>query len=443
MKSTTIQTVKKILLFLMIGGFLMGCSTFSSYTLDQPPAWKFYANLDNGKRVEMANARQGGYYAMKMEEFLKELPQQKKGGTVFLGDSITDQFPLNDAFEGENVINYGIGGDRVDGLRERLDICVKAVEPAQIYLMISTNDILWPLREKYPTYSDLAVSYKAMIHEIKHCAPKAKITVFPVLPFSQEFAVHNEEVKEVNQLIAEIIKEEELGFIDLRPAFTSELGELKSKLTVEGIHLNLDGYYAWLSVLLDREDYFRAVCHLSDKWNETHQSEIKVSKFNPEKTQNFPGGRGENELIVYSSAYGKQTGTNEWGKEAIVVDGRVLSFDDGNAEIPANGFVVSGHGTAAKWISANLQPNTPVEYVDGMIQLLSEDESCMFPAARKEYLIEKVYGAIYPVIEKHGKDSAKLSELKKILFDLLDLDLEQSDAMAKLDAFSTSISQID
>lgn len=57
--------------------------------------------------------------------------------------------------------------------------------------------------------------------------------------------------------------------------------------------------------------------------------------------------RGENSLIIYNSAYGKSTRTNEFGEEYIIRNGKVAAIDtDGNAGIPSDGYVVSVHGSS-------------------------------------------------------------------------------------------------
>lgn len=63
---------------------------------------------------------------------------------------------------------------------------------------------------------------------------------------------------------------------------------------------------------------------------------VTASKYN--------NARGAGELVVFDSAYGDSTGTNMWGTEAIVgADNIVTALGMGNSEIPADGFVVSGH----------------------------------------------------------------------------------------------------
>ena len=64
----------------------------------------------------------------------------------------------------------------------------------------------------------------------------------------------------------------------------------------------------------------------------------------------YPGGRGPNELILYSPKFGKNTGTNQWGSEAVVKNGIIISVGGNSNDIPEDGLVISGHGEAASWI---------------------------------------------------------------------------------------------
>lgn len=69
---------------------------------------------------------------------------------------------------------------------------------------------------------------------------------------------------------------------------------------------------------------------------------------------NYPGLRGSNQLVIYTPAFGYRTNTNEFGTEAIVVGDTVTSLSGADSLIPANGFVISGHGAAKKWINENI-----------------------------------------------------------------------------------------
>lgn len=62
--------------------------------------------------------------------------------------------------------------------------------------------------------------------------------------------------------------------------------------------------------------------------------------------------RSTNFLVEYTPARGARTGTNIYGYEAAVVGGKVTTVADGvgNMAIPANGVVLSGHGTARTFL---------------------------------------------------------------------------------------------
>lgn len=72
--------------------------------------------------------------------------------------------------------------------------------------------------------------------------------------------------------------------------------------------------------------------------------------------------RRADELIVYRPSFDQTTGTNAFGAEAVVKGGVVTERVDlrGNSPIPADGFVLSGHGRARSWILQTLTPGTPI-----------------------------------------------------------------------------------
>lgn len=81
------------------------------------------------------------------------------------------------------------------------------------------------------------------------------------------------------------------------------------------------------------------------------------------KNSYFPGFRGANQMVIYTSAFGNRTNTNEFGAEAIVVDNIVTEISGADSLIPKNGLVISGHGTAKNWMNQNLIVGSKV-YID-------------------------------------------------------------------------------
>ena len=96
-----------------------------------------------------------------------------------------------------------------------------------------------------------------------------------------------------------------------------------------------------------------------------NQSMFKIDVIDPKvstnwKGLNYPGLRGNNQLVIYTPAFGYRTNTNEYGTEAIVTGDTVTSLSGADSLIPANGFVISGHGLAKKWINENIMVGTKI-----------------------------------------------------------------------------------
>ena len=95
----------------------------------------------------------------------------------------------------------------------------------------------------------------------------------------------------------------------------------------------------------------------------------------PGKGTCYPGCRGAEQLIVYTPASGRPTtGTNDFGYEVTVLDGRVVSRGGNDREIPADGFVVSGHGGRGSWLSTNAVLGAGVT-LDGTTLTIVVDET--------------------------------------------------------------------
>lgn len=104
-----------------------------------------------------------------------------------------------------------------------------------------------------------------------------------------------------------------------------------------------------------------------------------VDKINPPTQEN--GGRGTNELIVYTNLYGNKTNTNAYGVEAIVENGVVVRVGGNNSAIPSVGFVISGHGDAAVWINNHIQIGSEVS-LSGIQIVVVDSENSVVEHAR-------------------------------------------------------------
>jgi len=120
------------------------------------------------------------------------------------------------------------------------------------------------------------------------------------------------------------------------------------------------------------------------------ESRRQVNAVNPTPYSNpigrsFPGARGANQLIIYTPSYGERTGTNEFGTEAIIEGNTVVELSGADSFIPENGAVISGHGLAKNWISANMTIGTKVYFdeINNVITTYTTSRSYMFEAMQK------------------------------------------------------------
>jgi uncharacterized lipoprotein YddW (UPF0748 family) len=113
------------------------------------------------------------------------------------------------------------------------------------------------------------------------------------------------------------------------------------------------------------------------------QVSYKYDLINPTvSASQFPGGRGANKLIVYTTKYGTHTGTNEFGTEAIIEGNTVTALSGADSTIPENGVVISGHGVAKNWITQNVTVGSKV-YIDtskSTITIYTTSESYTYEA---------------------------------------------------------------
>lgn len=109
---------------------------------------------------------------------------------------------------------------------------------------------------------------------------------------------------------------------------------------------------------------------------EEERYEREVDAIDPD-TSVFPSGRGPDQLVIYTPAFGERTGTNIFGSESIVRDGRIVARSGGDSPIPGDGFVISGHGRGSSWNVRHCPVGARVE-LDGTRLLVTVDREAHF-----------------------------------------------------------------
>ena len=99
-----------------------------------------------------------------------------------------------------------------------------------------------------------------------------------------------------------------------------------------------------------------------------NQSDYRIDAIDPVADTNikgasYPGLRGTNQLVIYTPNFGYRTNTNEFGTEAVVEGNTVVSLSGADSLIPANGYVISGHGRAKTWINENIMVGKKISII--------------------------------------------------------------------------------
>ncbi len=174
--------------------------------------------------------------------------------TILAGDSLSLWFPSEMLLPERNWLNQGISGETSQGLLNRLEL-FDNTQPEAIFVMIGINDLIRDVKdETILANQQLIVRYLQRVH------PRSKIVVQSILPHSAEkatwegrdrlLAIPNSRIREINERLKAIAKEEDVVYLDLYPLFADDRGNLKPELTTDGLHLSPQGYLVWRNALL-------------------------------------------------------------------------------------------------------------------------------------------------------------------------------------------------
>jgi len=196
------------------------------------------------EEMDAWNKAMKAYYYHKKEHF-ESLPNSENE-IVFLGNSITDGAEWFELFDGNpNIKNRGIGGDDTDGILERLTEVTES-GPDKIFIMIGSNDLAYGKGVEH-----VVNNYRKIIKQIKAGSPGTRLYVQSVLPVDD--ALHytrpNIDIAKINAALLELTKEYSLTFIDLTGTFSDENGKLSYDYSIDGLHLNGEGYLKWKEII--------------------------------------------------------------------------------------------------------------------------------------------------------------------------------------------------
>lgn len=173
---------------------------------------------------------------------------------VFLGDSITDWYPIKELYDDLPIINSGVAGYTTDDILENLDDMVTIYNPTKVFILIGTNDI-----EKDKSEEEISKNIKKIVDNILKKRPNTTIyieSIYPINNTNDEKINHdivgkrdNKKIRNINKKIKKYCESKNYTYINMYDELLDKDGNLDLKYTEEGLHLTDLGYLKVTKVL--------------------------------------------------------------------------------------------------------------------------------------------------------------------------------------------------
>ena len=195
---------------------------------------------------QLVKYRGNGIVGLKLSKtsHLNTLPIPE-GKIIMLGNSITAECAWAELMQNADIINRGIIGDGAGDILARLDPIVVA-KPKKIFLLIGVNDLMFHPLPKIEDFYEKIVS--CLVTE----TPTTQLYLESILPIHNDLrrnGMKNEDIDALNKSIAQLAKKYRVTYIDLNSKFKNTEGALRTEFSLDGIHLNGEGYLLLKDIL--------------------------------------------------------------------------------------------------------------------------------------------------------------------------------------------------
>jgi lysophospholipase L1-like esterase len=159
---------------------------------------------------------------------------------AFVGDSLVAGGRWEEWFPDFDVHNFGVAGSTTDDLLTRLDDIVQT-QPDEIVLLAGTEDLT-----RRGSVEHVVRNIETALVTLRRELPGTRLLLVSILPRGHEFA---DRVKEANRHLWQFAATVHGQYLDAWPGLALEDGELNPVYTADRLHLNDEGYEAWLAEL--------------------------------------------------------------------------------------------------------------------------------------------------------------------------------------------------
>lgn len=196
----------------------------------------------------------------KLENYRELNKTIKKNQVLFIGSSLMEMFPIEEFLKEQNIpliaYNRGIGGYKTEDLLKVLDVCVYDLSPRRIFINIGTND----LSDPSITLAQMIHNYDRILTEIKENLPNAELYLMAYYPVNYNAATEemipclrirtNAKITSANAEVMKLAQKHNAKYIDVNASLKDAEGNLKEEFTIEGMHINRNGYLSILDDIL-------------------------------------------------------------------------------------------------------------------------------------------------------------------------------------------------
>ncbi len=233
---TKLKMKKLLYSSLLINLIFIGCILFVVIKIGSPQ-YLFYLLKNRGQGIVSLKKSKTSH--------LKTLPI-KEGQIVMLGNSITAECEWSELLENPNILNRGVIADGTSDILNRLDDII-VMKPQKIFLLIGVNDLL------YLPPNIIMQNYESTVSRIRNESPQTVLYLESILPIHNDLrrnSMKNEDINALNTNIQALAQKYQLTYIDVHSKLKNTEGSLKAELTLDGIHLNGEGYLLFKEVLM-------------------------------------------------------------------------------------------------------------------------------------------------------------------------------------------------
>ena len=191
---------------------------------------------------QMQDWNQLGRFHSADEELMKQPPDPKR--VVFLGDSITEGWHLQQFFPGKPYVNRGIGGQTTPQMLVRTYPDVIDLKPAAVIILAGTNDIAQNTGPE--TLTMVEENFQAIIELAQRHGIKVILClVTPVGDYSvHKWTEHRppSDILKLNAWLREYAAKTHAVLADYYSVLVDEKGAMRQSDSDDGLHPNAKGY---------------------------------------------------------------------------------------------------------------------------------------------------------------------------------------------------------